>query len=292
MADSRKAESAMIEAEAGTNDNPSMAEGNDAGGFHCPLCGSTQAQAVFTPLLRCCHCGLVCTDPASVAPADSLYGESYYTERNAYLEDGSIFLRMFARLMNGVQRYKVAGRLLDVGCGVGQLLQVAQERGYEVAGCDISAWATDYARRARYDVRTGALDELRYKDHSFDIVVASHTLEHVPAPVPFLQEIQRILHDDGLLVIAVPNFASVMAQTLRSRWAGLLPDQHLWHFTPRTLRAMLGRAGFNTLRVTSDPYLHRHPNVLKDGVLVTMSGFGSLIGRSDYMTAYAVKQRS
>jgi 2-polyprenyl-3-methyl-5-hydroxy-6-metoxy-1,4-benzoquinol methylase len=234
---------------------------------------------------------LVCTDPAHAALADALYGESYYTERNAYLEDSGIFLRMFGRILDQVQRYKPSGRLIDIGCGVGQLLQVAQARGYQVSGCDISPWATDYARQAGYDVQTGPLESLRYRSHSFDIAVASHTLEHVPAPLPFLQEVHRILHDEGLVVIAVPNFASVMAQAMRSRWAGLLPDQHLSHFTPRTLRAMLGRAGFRTLQVTSDPYLHHHPDPVKNAVLVALSGFGSMIGRSDYMTAYATKDQ-
>lgn len=282
----------MVEPEIGQpHRNPTAAKPKEETAFHCPLCAGVEARLLFSPLRQCRTCGLVCTDPSAVAAAETLYGEQYYTERNAYVADGGIFLRTFERMMDGVQRYKAAGSLLDIGCGVGQLLQVAQSRGYTVAGCDISTWATDYARRAGYDVRTGTLAELHYADQNFDIAVASHTLEHVPEPLPFLQEAHRILRNDGLLVIAVPNFASVMAQTLRLRWAGLLPDQHLWHFTPTTLRAMLQRAGFHTLRVTSDPYLHRHPNRLKDAALVTMSGFGSLIGRSDYMTAYAAKQQ-
>jgi SAM-dependent methyltransferase len=221
--------------------------------------------------------------------AGTLYGERYYTERNAYLSDGEVFLKLFSRMLDHTQRLQPQGRLLDVGCGVGQLLQVAQARGYTVEGCDISLWATDYARRQGFVVRTGALEDLHYPSGTFDVVTASHTLEHIPSPVPFLQEIHRILHDDGLLVIAVPNLASLMAQVMRARWAGLLPDQHLWHFTPHTLRALLARSGFRTLQVTSDPYLHRHPNPLKDAALVALSGLGSAIGRSDYMTAYARK---
>lgn len=258
--------------------------------LYCPICG-TEAQVRLAPPLLNCTCGLVRTDPAYTAPPAALYGESYYTERNAYLEDSAVFLKLFERMLDHIQRRKASGRLLDVGCGVGQLLQVAKARGYQVAGCDISVWATDYARKAGYDVRTGTLEEIQYDDHAFDIVVASHTLEHVPAPLPFLQAVRRILRDDGLLVIAVPNYASVMAKTMRDRWAGLLPDQHLWHFTPKTLRAMLERAGFQTLQVTSDPYLHRHSNPLKDAALVGLSGFGSIIGRSDFMTAYAAKKQ-
>ena len=259
--------------------------------FCCPLCGGSQSRQRYGPLIQCVACDLICTDPAYYTPAADLYGESYYTQRNAYLEDSAVFLRMFEHLIDHVQRYKPSGRLFDVGCGVGHLLQVAQAHGYQAAGCDISPWATQYARHAGYDVRTGTLEALHYPGGSFDVAVASHTLEHIAEPVPFLQEMRRILHDDGLLVIAVPNIASVMAQMMQARWAGLLPDQHLWHFTPATMRAMLQRAGFRPLAITSDPYIHRHPNPLKNAVLVAVSAFGSLIGRSDYMTAYAVKER-
>lgn len=218
-----------------------------------------------------------------------MYDETYYTERTPYLQGSTAFLKMFGHLCDNMQRYKTNGQLLDVGCGVGQLLQVAKSRGYGVQGCDISPWASQYAREQGYAVRTGALDALAYPEQAFDIVTASHTLEHVPSPVSFLQEIHRILKNDGLLVIAVPNIASVMAGVMGARWAGLKPEQHLWHFTPDTLRALLGRAGFRALQVTSDPYLHHHPNPVKDIVLVALSGFGSAIGRSDYMTAYAAK---
>jgi len=259
-------------------------------GFRCPICGGEKAQRRSGPLVQCSTCGLLCTDPAYVVPPDAMYDESYYTERTPYLQGDALFLRMFGRMCDNIQQYKTGGRLLDVGCGVGQLLQVAQARGFAVQGCDISPWASQYARDKGYDVRTGVLEELAYPQRAFDVVTASHTLEHVPEPVPFLQEMNRILTDDGLLVIAVPNIASVMAAFMGNRWAGLKPEQHLWHFTPQTLRALLARAGFRTLKVSSDPYLHHHPNTIKNAVLVAVSGFGSAIGRSDYMTAYAVKQ--
>jgi SAM-dependent methyltransferase len=219
-----------------------------------------------------------------------VYDETYYTERNAYIGDNTIFEQMFGRLLDGAQAYKPSGSLLDVGCGTGHLLRLARARGYTVGGCDISPWATAYARDAGLEVRTGTLESLHYPSHAFDIVTVSHTLEHVPHPLSFLQEVRRVLAADGLLVIAVPNFGSVMAQTLRTRWAGLLPDQHLWHFTPATLRLLLSHGGFRPLRVSSDPYLHRHANRIKDAALVALSGFGSLIGRSDYMTAFATPQ--
>lgn len=261
------------------------------GALRCPICGGIPTPHAYAPLLQCSGCGLLCTDPSYVAPPDIMYAEDYYSERTPYLQDSAFFLAMFGRMFDHIRRYKASGRVLDVGCGVGQLLQVAQSRGYAAEGCDISPWATEYARRAGYMVRTGELEKLGYAAQSFDICVASHTLEHVPAPVPFLQEMGRILKPDGLLVIAVPNFASVMALVMRERWAGLKPEQHLWHFAPDTLRRLLARAGFHTQEVSSDPYIHHHPNPAKNVVLVALSGFGSAIGRSDYMTAFAVKEQ-
>lgn len=271
--------------------NDLAAQPSADGTLRCPICGGVPGPHPYAALLQCRSCGLLCTDPAYVAPPDVMYDEDYYSERTPYLQNSPFFLAMFGRMFDHISRYKTSGRVLDAGCGVGQLLQVAQARGYTAEGCDISPWATEYARQAGYSVRTGELEKLGYAAGAFDLGIASHTLEHVPAPVSFLQEMRRILKEDGLLVIAVPNFASVMAFVMRESWAGLKPEQHLWHFTPDTLRRMLGRAGFRTLEVTSDPYIHHHPNGVKNAVLVATSGFGSLIGRSDYMTAYAVKER-
>ena len=278
------------------NHQPSTANGRQpqqgvGESLRCPICGGVPARHKYKPLLQCGGCGLLCTDPAYITPPDLMYDEGYYSERTPYLQNSAFFLDMFGQLFDRIGRYKQSGRVLDVGCGVGQLLQVAQARGYTAEGCDFSPWATEYARQAGYTVRTGSLETLGYAERSFDIVIASHTLEHIPAPVPFLQAMRRVLKDDGLLVIAVPNIASVMAFAMRERWAGLKPEQHLWHFTPHTVRSLLSRAGLRTVRVSSDPYLHHHPNAVKNAVLVAVSAFGSLIGRSDYMTAYAVKEQ-
>ena len=254
----------------------------------CPLCGAAECEPVYAGLARCVRCGLVRSEPppaATSAGGDGLYGGDYFTERNAYLARREEFTAYFAMILDQVAALKPAGRLLDVGCGPGLLLQEARRRGYAVAGCDVSAWAIDYAREQGLDARAGLLEALAYPAAGFDIAIANHTLEHIPEPLPFLREMGRILKPDGLLVIGVPNFASLMSGLLRERWHGLLPDQHYWHFTPATLTRMLGEAGFAPRRIDTRAGPHRHASRIKALALNAVVAAANRINRGESLLA-------
>lgn len=258
--------------------------------FICPICDTETAHALYGPLLQCDGCGLVCTAAeAAPAPGVELYDQEYFTERNAYLAHAAAFSAALAHVLDVAAEYKPRGRLIDIGCGPGLLLDLARQRSYAVQGCDISPWATQYAREQGLDVQTGDLHAVNYPSGQFDVAVVNHTLEHVPDPRAFLEEVYRILAPDGIIVVGVPNFASFMSQLMRERWAGLLPDQHLWHFTPQTLRKMLRRANFCTARLTIEPHVHHHPNRVKDLALQLASRTANSIGRGDSMLAVAGK---
>lgn len=258
----------------------------------CPLCRTAAARPLFTLVVRCLKCGLVRTQldtPVATLDVDQVYGQDYFTARNAYLSNSPAFAGMFERLLNIVQGHVASGRLLDVGCGPGLLLSVARRRGYTVFGCDVSAWAAQHARDLGFDVMTGPLESLRYPSGQFDVVIVNHTLEHVPGPVELLSEARRILSDEGVLVVGAPNFGSLLSQLMRGRWAGLLPDQHLWHFTRHTLRLMLEQTGFAIRDLRDIPTVHHHPNPLKRIVLLGITTSARLIRRSDGLLAVARK---
>jgi 2-polyprenyl-3-methyl-5-hydroxy-6-metoxy-1,4-benzoquinol methylase len=127
-------------------------------------------------------------------------------------------------------------------------MEAASAKGFTVKGVEVSQWASAYAREEKgLDVVPGTLEEARFADACFDVVVLNHVLEHVEAPKPLLAEIRRILKDDGLLAIGVPNAGSLMATLIGARWASWRPEQHLWHFTPDTLAALLKTVGFDVI---------------------------------------------
>lgn len=213
----------------------------------CCLCGKTEASPFLAGpdwRLVCCSCGMIRTDSFSDR-AISYDDDDYFVSRNRYVQQWDMFRRIFEVLMDKIVKFKPGGRLLDVGAGVGTLAAVAQARGFKARGVELSPWASRFAREEKgLDVTTGLLEEARFPDQVFEVVTINHVLEHVVCPQAMLQEIGRILAPDGLLVIGVPNIGSIMARLKGARWASLRPAEHVWHFTPATLRQLVRQAGF------------------------------------------------
>ena len=162
--------------------------------------------------------------------------------------------RLYARRAQRLETLHGArpGRVLDVGCGRGLLLREFQQRGWEVQGTESSERAAAWARDVlRLPVRVGELAALHFPDEHFDAVVLWHVLEHLPCPQTALAEVARILKRGGILLVAVPNFASVEARWARDKWFHLDVPRHLNHFTPAVLRAQLAAAGLDVARASS-----------------------------------------
>ena len=95
--------------------------------------------------------------------------------------------------------------MLDVGCGVGQLMERAKvERRCSVYGVDISDKATEHIRHRGMNAVTGKVPPLPFPSKSFDVVVATELLEHVKSPKKVLNEIFRVSRKDGLCFFSVP----------------------------------------------------------------------------------------
>src|SRR3990172_12552164 len=217
----------------------------------CGICGGVESSPFLNvggkSLVRCRACRLIYT--ADFPPDDTLYaGDEYFTGPGRYIERQETFRSLFEPLVEKIRRFKPCGSLLDVGTGIGTIMEVASAKGYTVKGVEVSKWASAYAREEKgLDVVPGTLEEARFADACFDVVVLNHVLEHVEAPKTLLAEIRRILKDDGLLAIGAPNAGSLMATLIGARWASWRPEEHLWHFTPDTLTALLKTGGFDVI---------------------------------------------
>jgi 2-polyprenyl-3-methyl-5-hydroxy-6-metoxy-1,4-benzoquinol methylase len=142
------------------------------------------------------------------------------------------------------------GRLLDVGCGSGMLLQRMRIAGWEVEGVDLDEKAIVRAwREYGVVVRHGDLHAACYPDGSFDAVTLNHVIEHVHDPIALLVECRRILRSDGRLILVTPNIASWGHARFGRNWRGLEPPRHLHLFSPKTLAETARRAGFARLEV-------------------------------------------
>ncbi|MGI0133424.1 MAG: class I SAM-dependent methyltransferase [Candidatus Micrarchaeaceae archaeon] len=168
------------------------------------------------------------------------------------------------------------GNLLDVGAGIGQLLNLARRDYQELSGTEVSSSAVDIARQ-KYGLTLhhGTLESLPLSPESFDNITAFHVLEHVPNPRLMIEKCFLLLRKKGILVIAVPNdyrpFKSRFRRALghlgvnkyqvtarfglrRIQLDGSMGEIHLSHFTPSVLRFLVESCGFSVIEESVDPY--------------------------------------
>jgi ubiquinone/menaquinone biosynthesis C-methylase UbiE len=112
--------------------------------------------------------------------------------------------------------------VLEVGCGAGHVLErVGKGR---LHGIDISAIQIRRAREPighRADLKQSPGEELPYPDRSFDRILCSEVIEHVLAPVLLLKEMKRVLKDDGILSLSIPNEGAINVAKQILRATGL-----------------------------------------------------------------------
>lgn len=265
----------------------------------CPLCGA----ALDDPLIesseyaiqRCRACTLAVTVPASYV------SRSEYTEQPQYADayaGQEVKFRGYARhLLDWAQRHVRRGRLLDVGCSVGLLVDEARLAGFDSAGIDLDRNAVDYARGQGRPVTLAAIADWPARD--YDCITLSHTLEHVPEPISFLETCAARLKPGGCLVIAVPCFCGLHPRLYRDRWYGWLPHQHYFHYSPAGLQRLFTAAGLDTAGIWQEAMDHRPPFACmrrRDMPLAVLSWgiarLGAALGQGDQLIGIARKPAS
>ena len=193
-------------------------------------------------------------------PQSATYQTSYSPDEieQRYLR-GRLMLHAVAQV---VSAEPAARRFLEVGCGEGFLLKVAQEAGYRIRGIDFSDHGLKRFHPELADcVETGdafaILDRTVAGDQRYDICCLQNVLEHVIDPRALMGRIRRLLTPDGVAVITVPNdFSRIQTKAralgLISRDFWVAPPAHLHYFNTVTLPAFLTAMGFVTLDLFAD----------------------------------------
>lgn len=216
-----------------------------AGEVLCPGCASIGSSpqalgdACGLDLRRCKSCSLVFV--ANAAVDEDLY--AYYERRVGLGKDELYIPLTTARLRAVLDRLApmVPGRrLLDVGCGEGQLIDAAVAGGWDPLGIDLSPAAVEIAQSFGLPCQVVDLysDDLEFG--SFDVVTMIEVLEHIPDPGPFLARAADLLRPGGLLYLTTPNLRSLGRHLLGASWPPLSPE-HVVYFSPRSLRRLVSR---------------------------------------------------
>ena len=196
-------------------------------------------------ILECNECKLLFTSPC---PTPDKIGNYYKSED--YLSHNEEKKGLFAKIYNKVKKINIKNKfnitvngqqstdnnLLDIGCGVGDFLLYAKEKGCNVTGIEPSEDARKIAEK-KLDCKILSPEELQnIPNNSFDIITMWHVLEHVADLKTEIHHLQRILKKDGRLVLALPNYKSYDAEYYKDKWAAYDVPRHLSHFSQTSIK--------------------------------------------------------
>lgn len=202
-------------------------------------------------LLACVECGTV--QQPQLPNGDELHELYRDMSDDAYLTEEVGRRATAAHLLERIAEHVPEGRLLDVGCGHGLLLDEARRLGFDVVGLELSRDAARHAREdLGLDVRELPLEEFDTWE-GFDVVVLADVLEHLDDPVKAVERCARLLQPNGALCVVTPDPSSLTARLAGKRWWGYVPA-HACLLPRTTLRELLGEQG---LVVTADTPLAR-----------------------------------
>jgi SAM-dependent methyltransferase len=217
----------------------------------CVACGSKNANSLGVKneleIVSCRDCRTLYT-PYSPWYSSSYFYLGYYL-RPDEVETPPFVKQRLEEITAEFTPYRQTGRLLDLGCGAGDLLQAARKHGWNAQGVDVSSHATKHVRELGFEVFEGELKDAGFPAAQFDVVSAAELLEHIFDPRAVVQEVARILRPGGLFWLTTPHARGLSARVLGLKWRCIWPPEHLQLFSEGGLKALLRDAGFSKIRV-------------------------------------------
>lgn len=219
----------------------------------CVICQNNQNFSKYLEkegltYVKCLKCGLILkkTKIEKNEIENTYDTKKYFT---GYLRNYKEFIKIFNQMLNLIEKYKDPGKILDIGCGLGLLLYLANKRGWESNGIEISTFASNFAKN-KLKLNVINSDNLNsFQDNFFDVIVVNHVLEHIENPLVLLKQIKKKLNINGILFIGVPNINGLYPRFQKENWPSLQPSTHIYQFTPKTLKALLKIIRFKPIKL-------------------------------------------
>jgi 2-polyprenyl-3-methyl-5-hydroxy-6-metoxy-1,4-benzoquinol methylase len=231
----------------------------------CNLCGSNHFSVLFDAgiaqvnrIVKCSDCGLMYANPHQRPPDVDLIREwdaawvleHTMTTSKWRLEKESLQVRDYRSTRKLLAKtFPARGTLVEIGSGLGCLLNFFREDGWNATGIEPNAGLCLFAQQQFHlTVLRGTVFDARLPSASADVVTMIHVIEHVPDPMAIFREVHRMLRPGGWFVVETPRYDTLMFRIFGRRERSISCDGHIYFFTADTLARMATSAGFKIVR--------------------------------------------
>jgi 2-polyprenyl-3-methyl-5-hydroxy-6-metoxy-1,4-benzoquinol methylase len=233
----------------------------------CLICKNTKTELFLTckdftaseeifHIVKCTSCNFIYTNPI---PPENEIGKYYKSEKYISHTDTSkgIINKLYHLVRNItlksklelINKLSLKGKILDIGCGTGHFLKECKNNGWQVDGTE----PDNEARKLAEELTHSKISETVFGNknlNSYNIISLWHVLEHIHKLNETLEQVKKLLKEDGHIIIAVPNCDSIDSKYYKEFWAAYDVPRHLYHFTQETIEKLLKNHGLRIIKKT------------------------------------------
>lgn len=222
---------------------------------NCPICGNSKFKNVFnkqwknSSFVKCLYCKLIFQNPQeNLINTISRYNKNYF---NYELENQYNFFNLIKKTLADFKIINILpknAKILEIGSATGLFLKYMDSFGFKSIGIDLCKDSVEYGKK-KYGVNliNGRLEDIKFKNDSFDFIHFSHLLEHLNDPINFLLRIYDLLKKNGVALMTTPNSKGLFASYYNESWRCIV-DDHLFIFNKSNLKSLLLKLKFKVIK--------------------------------------------
>ena len=213
-------------------------------------------------LVKCTHCSLMLTNPRPDSNEIKKFYPDTYKPYNVNFNKATLLAKIrqkFSPIFKIIDPKdtidfdlkKDTANVLEIGCGAGNFLYELKllHPKWNIVGTDISKKNIDILNKNKINAFVSDLTKLPIKTKSIDIVYGWMIIEHIHKLNQALSEVNRVLKDNSIFCLSIPNAGSWEFKFFGKNWFALQLPTHLYHFTNTTISKLLQKNGFKTKKI-------------------------------------------
>ena len=221
----------------------------------CPLCHSFNLQKSYQ-VGNYQYDGCKSCFTLFLFPRPSIQEMRKYYQKDFQYSAGLINEKLIRKrakiILNNLKKFFPDGKtLLDVGSGYGCFLDEAKKFKLKTVGLEPAKELCQFSKKQSkvgviiVDLET--YSQVRGQKRKFDFITIIHTIEHVVNPEKMIDQAASLLNKNGILFIETPNLDSHLFNVLKKDYDFLIPPDHIWLFSKKSLQLILGK--FKDLKI-------------------------------------------